>query len=149
MTFTKIIFLAISLYVGGFMLYGGYQKFVKPSPKPTQMIETFEKEGAEKMKQDTKLIIKNYIFGLKQTGYFWQFLGICEVLFGLLILSQYFRFIGSVMLVPITLQIFMFHLFLELDEVEELIETGLLFFGNMALIFKEFSKWKHLVLIKN
>jgi hypothetical protein len=53
------------------------------------------------------------------------------------------------MLVPITLQIFMFHLFLELDEVEELIETGLLFFGNMALIFKEFSKWKHLVLIKN
>jgi uncharacterized membrane protein YphA (DoxX/SURF4 family) len=146
MNITKIIFFLITIYVGGFMLYGGYQKFAKPLPTPTKMIETFEKEGAKKMKEDKKLVIKNYIFGLKQTGFFWQFLGICEILFALMIISQYLRFIGAVMLVPITLQIFLFHLFLELDDIEELIETGLLFLGNLALIFKEFKHWKHLII---
>ncbi len=148
MKVTKIILIVISLYVGGFMLYGGYQKFVKPLPSPTQMIETFEKEGAEKMKQDEKLVIKNYIFGMKQTGYFWQLLGVCELLFGLMILSQYFRFAGAVMVIPITLQIFLFHVFLEPNDLEELLETGLLFFGTVAMIGYEYPKWKSLLIIK-
>ncbi|TAF98813.1 MAG: DoxX family membrane protein [Cytophagia bacterium] len=148
MKFSTIIYFIITLYVGGFMLYGGYQKFAKPLPSPTKMIETFEKEGAEKMKKDKKLIIKNYIFGMKQTGFFWQFLGICEILFGILIISQYLRFVGAVMLLPITLQIFLFHIFLELDDTQELIQTGLLFIGNLALITKELPKWKHLIITK-
>lgn len=116
MKISFVLYFLISLYVGGFMLYGGYQKFAKPLPAPTQMIETFEKEGATKMKQDQKLIIRNYVFGMKQTGYFWQFLGFCELLFGLMVLSQYFRFLGAVMLMPITVQIFLFHLFLEFHD---------------------------------
>lgn len=148
MNTAKIVFFLISLYVGGFMLYGGYQKFAKPMPKPIQMIETFEKEGAEKMKQDSKLVIKNYIFGMKQTGFFWQFLGICEILFGIMVLSQYLRFAGAVMLMPIVLQIFLFHVFLEPDDLLELAETGLLFLGNLALIFKEFPTWKTLIWVK-
>jgi uncharacterized membrane protein YphA (DoxX/SURF4 family) len=130
------------------MLYGGYQKFTKPLPPPTQMIQNFEEQGAEKMKKDDKLVIRNYIFGLKQTGYFWQLLGICEILFGLMMLSQYLRFIAAVMLMPIVLHIFLFHLFLEPHEKLELIQTALLFIGNIALIAKEFDKWKALVVIK-
>ncbi|TAE16445.1 MAG: DoxX family membrane protein [Bacteroidetes bacterium] len=148
MKISFVLYFLISLYVGGFMLYGGYQKFAKPLPAPTQMIETFEKEGATKMKQDQKLIIRNYVFGMKQTGYFWQFLGFCELLFGLMVLSQYFRFVGAVMLMPITVQIFLFHLFLEFHDTEELIETGLLLLGNVALIFKEYNQWKPLVFAK-
>jgi uncharacterized membrane protein YphA (DoxX/SURF4 family) len=148
MKISFVLYFLISLYVGGFMLYGGYQKFAKPLPAPTAMIDTYQKEGAEKMKQDKKLVIKNYIFGMKQSGYFWQFLGLCELLFGLMVLSQYLRFVGAVMLVPITLQIFLFHLFLELHDIEELIETGLLFLGNLALIFKEYNQWKPLVFAK-
>lgn len=148
MKISTIIYLIISLYVGGFILYGGYQKFSKPLPSPTKMIETFEKEGAEKMKKDKKLIIKNYIFGMKQTGFFWEFLGFCEILFGLFVISQYLRFLGAVMLMPITLQIFLFHIFLELDDTTELIQTGLLLLGNIALILKELPKWKHLLITR-
>ncbi|MCU0444519.1 MAG: DoxX family membrane protein [Microscillaceae bacterium] len=148
MKFKNIFYLLISLYVGGFMLYGGYQKFAKPLPKPTQMIETFEKEGAEKMKKDSHLVIKNYIFGMKQTGFFWQFLGICEVTCAILILSQYLRFVGAVILMPIVVQIFLFHIFLEPNDLPELAQTGLLLVGNSLLIGREFSVWKKLIFLK-
>lgn len=112
-TINKIFFVVIRLMLGGIMLYGGYQKFAKPLPKPTQMITQIETEGSEKLKEKPAvLVIKNYIFGMKQTGYFWQLLGICEIVFGLMILSQYMSFVGALMLFPITLHIFLFHTFL-------------------------------------
>jgi uncharacterized membrane protein YphA (DoxX/SURF4 family) len=138
----------ISLYVGGMMLYGGYQKFAKPLPAPTKMIEQVEKEGAEKLKNDPKLVLKNYVFGLKQSGFFWQFLGICELAFGLMVLSQFLQFLGAVFVLPVAVQIFLFHVFLEPDDVPELIQTGLLLLGTLALIFKEFPKWKALVWLR-
>lgn len=149
MNLNTIFYFLISFFVGGMMVYGGYGKFTKPMPTSTQMLETLEKEGTQKMKENLKVLkIKNYIFGMKQTGYFWQLLGVCELLFGLMILSQYLRFAGAVMLVPITLHIFLFHLFLEFDEINELIQTGLLLLANLTLIGKEYSNWKHLILIK-
>jgi len=147
MNWSKIIYLFISLYLGGFMLYGGYKKFAKPMPSPTKMIETFEKEGATKMKEDKSLVIKNYIFGMKQTGFFWQLLGILEINLGIMVLSQYLRFVGALMLVPITSQIFLFHIFLTQDPADLLI-TGFLFLACILLIAKEYSKWKSLILIK-
>lgn len=89
-----------------------------------------------------------YVSGAKQTGYFWQVLGICELLFGFLLIIQSTGFIGALFLLPITLHIFLFHLFLEADEVGELIQTGGLFAINIALVLKEKEKWKHLLWIK-
>jgi uncharacterized membrane protein YphA (DoxX/SURF4 family) len=150
MKITTIIYFALSLFLGVMMLLGGYKKFEKPIPPPTQIVETIEKEGAAKIKEDVRTLkVRNYIFGMKQTNYFWQLLGVCEILFGLMIMSQYMRFAGAVMLVPITLHIFLFHVFLEPDEIGELIETGLLFAANIALIGKEYPKWKHLVWFKS
>lgn len=149
MKITNIIFFALSLFLGVMMLLGGYKKFEKPIPAPIQMIETFEKEGFTKAKEEVHVLkIKNYIFGMKQTNYLWQLLGVCEIVLGLMVVSQYMRFTGAVMLVPITLNIFLFHLFLEFDEVGELLETALLFGANIALIAKEYPKWKHLIWIK-
>ncbi|MEO0901638.1 MAG: DoxX protein, partial [Bacteroidota bacterium] len=89
-----------------------------------------------------------YISGSKQTGYFWQVLGICELLFGLLLVFQGTGFVGALFLLPITLHIFLFHLFLESDEMGELLQTGGLFAVNILLVLKERSKWKHLLWIK-
>ena len=89
-----------------------------------------------------------YINGAKQTGYFWELLGICELVFGLLLIIQGTSFIGAVLLLPITLHIFLFHAFLELDEIGELIMTGGLLLANLILVFKEYSNWKHLIWIK-
>lgn len=134
------------LFLGGFMVYGGIQKFQKPIPSPLEVVAKAEK-FKEPGKQNTLQKIL-YINGAKQTGYFWQVLGICEILFGLLLLVQYTGFIGAVFLLPITLHIFLFHLFLESDEVSELLETAGFLVINILLVLRERKRWKNLLWIK-
>ncbi|MGG7035682.1 MAG: DoxX protein [Flavobacterium sp.] len=144
----KIINILLSVFLGGLLLFGGFKKFEKPIPTPVEQIEKIQK--GELVSDDlTILKIKNYVFGMKQTNYFWQLLGITEILFGLLILSQFFRLIGSIMALPITLNIFLFHLFLEPHEVGELIQMLILLAVNIWLIVFEFPKWKNIVFNKS
>ncbi len=142
----KILFIVLRLFLGGFMVYGGIQKFQKPIPTPIEVVEKAEKFKSPEKESTLKKIL--YISGTKQTGYFWQTLGVCELLFGLLILLQGTSFVGSVFLLPITLHIFLFHAFLEADEIAELLQTGGLFAINIVLVLKEKEKWKHLLWIK-
>ena len=128
------------------MVYGGIQKFKKPIPKPVEVVETASKFTSPEKESTLQKIL--YISGAKQTGYFWQVLGVCELLFGLLLILQGTSFIGAVFLLPITLHIFLFHLYLESDEMGELLQTGGLFAINMLLVLKERKKWKHLLWIK-
>ena len=128
------------------MIYGGIQKFQKPIPSPVEVVETAEKFKTPEKESTLQKIL--YISGSKQTGYFWQVLGICELLFGLLLVFQGTGFVGALFLLPITLHIFLFHVFLESDEMGELLQTGGLFTINILLVLKERSKWKHLLWIK-
>ena len=128
------------------MIYGGIQKFEKPIPSSIEVLEKAEKFSAPDKEPTLQKVL--YISGAKQTGYFWQVLGICELIFGFLLIIQGTGFIGALFLLPITLHIFLFHLFLEADEVGELIQTGGLFLINIALVWKEKEKWKHLLWIK-
>ncbi|PCE62958.1 DoxX protein [Sediminicola luteus] len=139
----RIVYIVLRLILGGMMLYGGVQKFQKPIPTPVEVVEKAEQFKAPEKEETLQKIL--YISGSKQTGYFWQVLGICELLFGLLLVLQKPGFIGAVFLLPITLHIFLFHLFLEADEVGELIQTGALFLINIALVLKEKEKWKQLL----
>ncbi|WP_341216305.1 DoxX family membrane protein [uncultured Wocania sp.] len=142
----SILFIVCRLFLGGFMIYGGIQKFKKPIPTPIEVVEKAQKFASpEKVNTLQKIL---YISGTKQTGYFWQVLGICELLFGLLLIAQGTGFIGALFLLPITLHIFLFHLFLESDDIGELIKTGVLFAINIGLILCEKEKWKHLLWIK-
>lgn len=144
-----ILLIIARLGLGGMMLYGGYQKFTKPTPAPTEIIEQVEKEGSTKLKEDLqKLQRKNYIFGIRQTGFAWQLLGVCELVGGVLLISQFFSLLGAALLLPITLHIFLFHLFLEPNEINELIETALMFLANLLIIAREYPKWKPLLWIK-
>ncbi|MEM7484495.1 MAG: DoxX family membrane protein [Bacteroidota bacterium] len=142
----NILFIVLRLFLGGFMIYGGVQKFQKPIPAPIEVVEKAEKFKAPEKENTLQKIL--YISGAKQTGYFWQVLGICELLFGLLLLLQGTSFVGAIFLLPITLHIFLFHVFLESDEIQELLQTGALFAINIALVLKERAKWKHLLWIK-
>ncbi len=142
----SILFIIFRLFLGGFMIYGGVQKFQKPIPEPIEVVEKAQKFSSPEKESTLKKIL--YISGAKQTGYFWQVLGVCELLFGFLLILQGTSFIGALFLLPITLHIFLFHLFLEADEIGELIQTGTLFFINIALVLREKEKWKHLLWIK-
>ncbi|WP_298791752.1 DoxX family membrane protein [uncultured Allomuricauda sp.] len=142
----NILFIILRLILGGMMVYGGIQKFQKPIPSPVEVLEKAEKFKSPEKESTLQKIL--YISGAKQTGYFWQVLGIAELLFGLLILLQGTGFVGAVFLLPITLHIFLFHVFLEADEMGELLQTGGLFAINIILVLKEHKKWKHLLWIK-
>ncbi len=142
----NVLFIILRLILGGMMVYGGIQKFQKPIPSPIEVVDKAEKFKAPEKESTLQKIL--YISGAKQTGYFWQLLGICELLFGLLLLLQGTSFIGAIFLLPITLHIFLFHVFLEADEMGELLQTGGLLTINVGLILKERSKWRHLLWIK-
>lgn len=145
MNFIKILLIVCTIFLGGFMIYGGIGKFAHPTPSATAQIEQYEKDGFEKAKESEHLKKDNHIFGMQQTGYFWAFLGICEIVFGLLIISQMFSFLGASMCLPITFNIFLFHVFLEADEVGELVLTLLLLLANLYILFYYYPSWKHLV----
>lgn len=136
----------MSLFLGGMMIYGGIQKFEKPIPTPVEVVEKSQKFTSPEKESTLQKVM--YINGAKQTGYFWQLLGICELLFGFLLIIQGTRLIGAILLLPITLHIFLFHLFLEAEEVVELIQTGLLLAINIALVLKEREKLKPLLWVK-
>ena len=142
----SIIFIVLRLLLGGVMIAGGIGKFLKPVPSPTEVLQKAE---SYKSLNDTQTLQKIlYISGSKQTGYFWELLGVCELLFGLLLVIQGTGFIGALLLLPISLNIFLFHLFLEPDEVGELIQWALFLTINIVLVLHERSKWKHLLWIK-
>ncbi len=142
----NILFIILRLFLGGFMIYGGVQKFQSPPIAPIEVLEKANKFSTPEKESTLQKIL--YISGAKQTGYFWQVLGFCELLFGLLIIIQYTSLIGSLFLLPITLHIFLFHLFLETDDINELILTSTLFLINIALVVKEKEQWKHLLWMK-
>lgn len=136
-------YVLLRLILGGMMLYGGIQKFSKPLPEPVQVVETAQKFTSPEKESTLQKVL--YISGAKQTGYFWQVLGICELLFGFLLILQGSSLVGALFLLPITLHIFLFHLFLEQDEPAELFQTAGLFAINILLVLKERKRWKHLL----
>lgn len=139
----KIVIIILNLYVGGFMIYGSLGKF-KPTPKPTEIIEKVQK-GEEVAPNEDVLKIKNYIFGMKQSGFFWPFLGIMEFLVGFLLVSQVFSRIGAIVALPLTFNIFLFHLFLEAHEMGELLQTLTLLGANIFLIASTYKIWMPLL----
>ena len=138
----RLIFILLRLVLGGMMIYGGLDKFDQPMPEPLEVVEKaarFSEPGQENTLQ--KIL---YISGAKQTGYFWQVLGVCELLFGILLVLQYPAFIGAVFLLPITVHIFLFHLFLEPDARGELLWTGVLLAINITLVLREWRRLRPL-----
>ena len=142
----SITLIVLRLFLGGVMIAGGIGKFLKPLPSPTEILQKAESYTSPNDTQTLQKIL--YISGSKQTGYFWELLGVCEFLFGLLLVIQGTGFVGALLLLPITLNIFLFHLFLEPEEVGELFQWVLFLIINIVLVLHERSKWKHLLWIK-
>lgn len=144
----RILIIVLNLVLGGLLIFGGIEKFAKPIPSPTKMIEQI-KNGDDLTSNIEVLKIKNYIFGMKQTNYFWQFLGIMELLAGALLVSQLFAKIGAFIAMPITINIFLFHLFLEPNEIGELVQMTGLVIINIILLAFTYNIWKPLLIKKN
>ena len=144
----SITFIILRLFLGGMMIYGGIGKFGKPTPPANTMLVMEENKKQELLQNEEVLKIKNYFFGMKQSGFAYELLGIAEILGGLLVLSQFFSVIGALILIPITINILLFHLKLEPNDISELVMSVLFFTINWALLFKEYKLFKPLLKIK-
>lgn len=140
--YTLTISLVLRLFLGTIMIIAGSGKFLKTSPTPIEVVEKASNEDIMSSKSTLQKVL--YINGLKQTGFFWETVAICELLFGIFLILYRTYFLGALFLLPITLQIFLFHLFLEADEIGELIYCGFLLLINITLIFIEKERWKSL-----
>ncbi|UXP33677.1 DoxX family membrane protein [Reichenbachiella agarivorans] len=131
----EIIIVIIRIALGALLVYGGVNKFIPKAPRPSSTEVSTEVP-------DHVIHIKAFIGGLKQSGYFWPFLGIAEIVCGLLLISQVLSLMGAVMTVPITLNIFLFHLFLEPHDLPELLLTGLCLAANISLLAYDYHRLK-------
>jgi len=135
----KLLIIGIRLGLGLLFVYAGIQKFIPDEPKPKV---TTENQSIAKELPPNVVKIKAYIGGLKQTGYFWPMLGITELVCGLLLLSQVYALLGAVMLIPLTLNIFLFEVFLGDGDPVELFTHGLYFVANIILLIYAWPRLK-------
>ena len=131
---TKWLMIGVRVGLGILFIYAGIQKF---DSTPRKTSTTPESELPAHV-----IKIKELIGGMKQTGYFWEMVGVAEITCGALLLTQVLALLGAVMLIPLTLNIFLFHAFLEPHETGELVLTGLYFIGNLAIVAYDYPKLK-------
>jgi len=134
----KYLLIALTLYLGSSMIFPGISKIVgfKDLPKSTFLIEQYSDKSIDENigNYESSLRYSNFKFGLKQSGYFWQFLAFSELLFGFLLLFRRTRFIAAFLLLPITVNIFFVHLFLESFNIG-LLYVFTLFLSNLLILF--------------
>lgn len=133
----KLLIIGIRLGLGLLFVYAGIQKFKPEEPKATTEVAATAKQLPPNVVK-----IKAYIGGLKQTGYFWPMLGIAEIVCGLLLLSQVYALLGAVMLIPLTLNIFLFEVYLGDGDPVELFTHGVYFVANIILLIYAWPRLK-------
>ncbi len=140
----SIIYIVLRVFLGGMMVFAGASKLINPAATTAEVVSKIKEISLSEHHIEKTI----FIDGLQQSGYFFQFLGACELVFGILLVIQITGLLGALLMLPITLNIFLFHLFLEADEVGELVFTAVLLLVNIALVLKEKEKVKGLVTIK-
>jgi putative oxidoreductase len=84
---------------------------------------------------------KDFLSSLEATGYIFPIVGILEVIIGLLLLTKKWVPFSLILLFPITLNILLFHLFLE---IPGMLFAILIIVFNTILIYKYWEKFKPL-----
>ena len=129
--FYSISILILSVALGAFFVYKGINKhFLSPckvyGPEDTVPLE-----------------YQNVITAFCNSG-FNKFVGLFEVLAGLLLIIPRTRLIGALVLLPIISNIFMLHFKLD-NRPHELVETGIPLAINLLIIIYYYPTWKKLL----
>ena len=132
----------LSIILAIFMIEGGIDKFSGSKVDAEKTISKINKYSLEK----NEVVIQKILFisGMKQTGYLWELIGFSEILFGLMLIIKRTRILGAILLLPVTLNILLFHAFLETDEILSLFHVALLFLINWIIIISNRNKFKSL-----
>jgi uncharacterized membrane protein YphA (DoxX/SURF4 family) len=128
----KIPHLILSVALALFFIYAGTKKFIprSKSSKPDKNIELIQSVTTNFY--ENPITFQLCVKMLKTTG-FLKMVGVLQILAGLLILFPFTRLVGLITLLPITINIFCFHLFMD-NRIGENLETGLYLLINCLLI---------------
>lgn len=132
----------LAVCLAAFFIYAGMKKFT-PKNRPVN-VEMQQEMGQQisdsnyKSPTTFKLTTKS----MSESG-FLKVVGILQILSGLLIFIPKTRLIGLGVLLPVTINIFLLHLFMD-NRPDENIETGLFLGLNLVLII---YYWKRLQLL--
>ncbi|PBQ30250.1 hypothetical protein CNR22_00235 [Sphingobacteriaceae bacterium] len=141
-TLVRINHIVLSVFLAVFFIYAGVKKFIPKPPlnKPVSN-EAFVK-AFEENKFESPVTFKMAIKALKTSG-FLKMVGVLQILAGLLIILPPSRLIGLLMLLPLTVNVFCFHFFMD-NRPDENIETGFLFLLNVMLLVFYSDRLKNL-----
>lgn len=143
-TFLKLFHIALSIAFGLFFMYAGIKKFI---PKKARVSSTTELvDAVSNNKIEKPISFKLAVKALKASGYLYM-VGVFQILGGLLALFNTTRLLGLFVLLPLTINIFCFHLFMD-NRMDENMETGLLLFANLLLVLFYTKKLKQILITK-
>jgi uncharacterized membrane protein YphA (DoxX/SURF4 family) len=139
----SIVHLILCVLLGLFFIYAGVQKFIPKEHKANPNAKT---EWVNAVQNDTyknPLPFQLTVKMLSASG-FLKMVGVLQVLSGLLILIPKTRMGGLIFLLPITINVFCIHFFMD-NRVEENIETGIFLMLNLLLLLAYSKKMASLL----
>jgi len=113
----KVIMIALKVWIGVKFLMEGLEKF-----------ESLERLG------DRSSPFLDFYRAMGETSYMLPTLSVLEILGGLLLITQRFSYLGSVLLLPIMLNVWMAHVFL-IQSPKGITLTSIWFVSLILLIF--------------
>lgn len=134
---SSYLILILSIALGIFFIYKGINKNLLYDYSIPKIIE----EGSSKPIEYQNLMKVLY------DSKFMIIIGVLEVLSGLLLIIPKTRLLGSIVLMPVILNIFLFHLIID-NRPHELVETGIPLLVNIIIFVHYYPKWKDLLWIK-
>jgi len=124
----EIILLVLGALLGGFFMYKGITKhFITPC-------KVYDAEST------IPLAYQQVITAFCQSGFF-KVVGFLQALAGLLLIIPKTRLLGAVILLPVVINMFLIHFFLD-NRPEELWETGIPLAMNVVILLLNFGKIK-------
>ena len=126
------LFIAIlSFALGVFFIYKGINKHFLSPCKVYESSSTIPVE------------YQNLITSLCTTG-FTKIVGALQVVSGILLVLPRTRLLGSMILLPVIINIFLFHLILD-NRPHELVETGIPLLATILIFASFYKKWKVII----
>lgn len=127
----KLLPFVLGVVLGGFFVYKGLTK---------HWLSACKVYGPE---STIPLEYQQVITAFCQAG-FLKLIGALQIIFGLMLIFNRTRLMGAIMMLPLILNIFLIHLFLD-NRPEELVETGIPMAINIAILAIYYPKWKGLL----
>lgn len=132
--FSNYLILILSVSLGIYFIYKGINRNLISPCKVYDATSTLP------------VLYQNLMTSLCQSGYT-KIIGIMEVLSGLLLIYPRTRLLGSIIFMPIIINIFLFHLMID-NRMHENIETGIPLLMNIIIFAYYYPKWKSIIWIK-